>query len=365
MTALGPNRLLVDAEEFKADVEVKIRSAKDRIYVQVMTFELDETGKWLVELMKASPAREKVLCVDAYSLFNINDGWVFGRRYWTSPLYKKEVDETRRFLKSGEKDGIKIHLTNRLGWRIDKFPARNHKKLMIVDDVAYIGGLNFSDHNFAWHDLMATIVEPTLVESLRNDFQCTLDGMNQSSRIAFGNEQLYFLDGRRSADVYEQLFNEICQARHSVQIISPYVSDPLLSRLLDIPSGVTIEIITPQENNKSIMKHYLMAKTRKLPWKISLYQKRMSHIKAILIDGEQLVLGSSNFDFVSYHLEQEVVLITKEDRLIEEFQRRIWEVDSENSTAHFVLKDKHYGANIVIFVLGRVMQFFGWLQMKR
>ena len=32
--------------------------------------------------------------------------------------------------------------------------SRNHKKIYVVDDRAYLGGINISDHNFAWRDFM-------------------------------------------------------------------------------------------------------------------------------------------------------------------------------------------------------------------
>ena len=65
MTANGPNRLLIDAEEFKKEVAARMESARDRIFVQIMPCELDEQCAWLFALMRASNAREKVLCVDA------------------------------------------------------------------------------------------------------------------------------------------------------------------------------------------------------------------------------------------------------------------------------------------------------------
>ena len=50
---------------------------------------------------------------------------------------------------------------------------------------------------------------------------------------------------------------------------------------------------------------------------------RMSHLKAILIDGEILIVGSSNFDFVSLAAEEEVMAIVTEPSLVADFQRRI------------------------------------------
>ena len=43
---------------------------------------------------------------------------------------------------------------------------------------------------------------------------------------------------------------------------------------------------------------------------------RMTHVKAALIDGEELLAGSSNFDFVSYRLNSEYVAIIRDKGLI-------------------------------------------------
>jgi cardiolipin synthase len=51
----------------------------------------------------------------------------------------------------------------------------------------------------------------------------------------------------------------------------------------------------------------------------------MTHMKAILIDGEKLVLGSSNFDFVSYHTEEEHLAIVEDSALIRDFEARVLE----------------------------------------
>lgn len=43
---------------------------------------------------------------------------------------------------------------NPLGFLLWNYPPRNHKKIVVIDNTVYVGGLNFSDHNFSWHDMM-------------------------------------------------------------------------------------------------------------------------------------------------------------------------------------------------------------------
>ena len=49
----------------------------------------------------------------------------------------------------------------------------------------------------------------------------------------------------------------------------------------------------------------------------------MIHLKGILIDGEQLLVGSTNFDFVSLAAEEEYLAVVTDAALIADFQARI------------------------------------------
>ena len=49
----------------------------------------------------------------------------------------------------------------------------------------------------------------------------------------------------------------------------------------------------------------------------------MSHLKAMLIDDEYLIAGSSNFDYLSYRLYQEIIAIFTDRDLIDDFRERV------------------------------------------
>jgi cardiolipin synthase len=49
----------------------------------------------------------------------------------------------------------------------------------------------------------------------------------------------------------------------------------------------------------------------------------MSHLKGLLVDGERLVLGSSNFDFASLAAEEEFLAIVSSRAVIADFQTRV------------------------------------------
>ena len=288
-----------------------------------MTFELDSVGRYFWDLLVRSPAEQKILCVDAFSTAKISDDLVFSPRFLLDTEFRREARDTRRLLRRSERDGVRIVVTNPMGCLWRKFPFRNHKKMMIVDDQAFLGGINLSEHNFRWNDLMMRTGCPDLVEALARDFHDSLCGVNASRIAPTPLGRLYFLDGRRSRTEYEELFTTIKGAQKSVDVITPYVSEPLIGRLAQLPASVRVRVINPARNNKAALQQALFRAAAGTNLEIFLYQPEMCHVKAVLIDSEQLILGSCNFDFVAYDLQQEVVLCTDDSALIEEFRDRV------------------------------------------
>lgn len=315
--------LLVNAPEFVAVVEPAILQARRRVLFQVMTFEMDAVGRHFWDLLSRSPAEQKILCVDAFSTAKISDDLVFSPRFLSDPGFRREVRDTRQLLRRPERDGVRIVVTNPMGCLWRKFPFRNHKKMMVIDDQAFLGGINFSEHNFRWRDLMMQTGCPTLVDALAQDFHDTVSGVNSSRVVSTPAGKLYFLDGRRSRADYEDLFVAIERAEKSVDVITPYVSDPLLGRLAQLPPSVRVRVINPARNNKAVLQQELFRAASGSNLEVFLYQPEMCHVKAVLIDGTQLMLGSCNFDFVAYDLQQEVVLCTDNPALVEQFRDRV------------------------------------------
>src|SRR6185436_14372580 len=88
-----------------------------------------------------------------------------------------EVQETGDMIDRLQRGGVGVRFAGPAGRFLERLPARNHKKLVAVDDrVAYVGGINFSDHNFLWHDLMLRVEDPGFVRFLREDFEGTWSG---------------------------------------------------------------------------------------------------------------------------------------------------------------------------------------------
>ena len=57
----------------------------------------------------------------------------------------------------------------------------------------------------------------------------------------------------------------------------------------------------------------------------------MSHLKAMLVDDEHLIAGSSNFDYFSYRIHQEILAVFTDPYVISEFRERVMIPDLANA----------------------------------
>jgi len=318
-------RLLVGADAFWRQAERDIRAAKTRVYVQAMTFEADEAGAAVARALVAAGAPDRKVLVDDFTRYVISDAFVASPRYLGDRLFRQEVRDTHAMFRALQREGVGVRVTNPVGWRLDRLPFRNHKKLIVADDVAYIGGVNFSDHNFAWDDLMLRIADPAVAACLAEDFGDTFAGRPRAWAAHFPHVSLYGLDGRDNARRFSALLDEIDDARDSICVVSPYLTFPFFDALARAAArGVAVRLITPLANNKPIVRDYLLPAARKAGVEVRL-MPNMIHTKGMLIDGRTLVLGSSNFDFVSYHVEAEFMAILRDEGLARQFQQEVVE----------------------------------------
>ena len=165
--------LLVGSDTFWQRAAEDIGRARERLFVQAMTFEGDAAGRAVADAVRAGKAADRRVLVDDYSRLVVSDCFVLSPRYLLSRPFRDEVKATRAMFSGLAAAGVGVRITNPVAGRVTRYGLRNHKKLIVADDVAYIGGFNFSDHNFAWHDLMLRIEAPGPAAFLAGDFEET------------------------------------------------------------------------------------------------------------------------------------------------------------------------------------------------
>jgi phosphatidylserine/phosphatidylglycerophosphate/cardiolipin synthase-like enzyme len=91
--------------------------------------------------------------------------------------------------------------------------------------------------------------------------------------------------------------------------------------------GASVTILSPAINNRKTLRRYVLWLARKHGFNVRHYLGRMSHLKAMLIDDAALIVGSTNFDWPTYHVLAETVAIITDPDFIDDFRARVVEPD--------------------------------------
>ena len=200
---------------------------------------------------------------------------------------------------------------------------RDDLTLLVIDDAAWIGGINFSDHNFAWHDMMVRIADPAVADWLASEFERDWSGTTGNAAATIGEVELLSLDGSANEAGFAPVLELIGQARQSIEVVSAYPTFPFVDALAAAAKrGLAVQLYTPRPNNKPVIRDYLLGVAAKSGLDVQL-TPMMTHAKAMLVDGAALVLGSSNFDFVSHRSNAEYVATVRDAGLISDFTARV------------------------------------------
>lgn len=324
--------IMIDSDRFFAGLSNDIRNARKNIFIQAMTFEADDAGYRLCDLLFDSPVNDIRILVDCYIKAMISDKFLYSAANIFKRDLKNEYRRTIQLIQQLNQSGIQVKLTNPLGMLFFLFADRNHKKLIVIDDhIAYIGGINFSDHNFLWHDMMLRIQHEDIAKFLKKDFLLTWSGKNQRAAQSFDGLELLIFDGKSNEQDFEPIFEKISQAKRSIFIESPYLTFPFYEKLRQAQKrGVDINIICPEKNNIRLAQKYTYWEVQRSNISLRLF-KDMTHLKAMLIDNTYLIVGSSNFDCFSYSLHPEIVAVIHDTDTVQFFKTHVVQSDRNHS----------------------------------
>lgn len=298
---------LLQTPEFVTELRRKLDEARDRIDVQLMTFDGDESGQDIADRLLAASARGvKVrLLVDCFVLRFVSDQPV-GR-----PEVAEEAEATLAMYQRLRDAGIELRFTHPHGPGYLFSLARNHKKLFVIDGDVYLGGINVSDHNFAWHDFMIRIDDERIRHAVIEDFEFTLGGGRRSvNDVVITNAEV----GR--------VFNElVLGAKHSVVLASPYAIDVGLIGVMRRSKAASKRVLATRRSNFLVyrrMSPYLKWRLRRTGTSLAAY-RNFSHSKFLLVDDDKLLIGSSNFGRHSFWCNEEICLLITDRDFIDEF----------------------------------------------
>lgn len=296
--------------EFIADVTAEFRQAKKRIYLQAMEVEPGQITNHLLDLLVvgADKQLDARLHVDYYSLL-VQDG-MFNYLPLLSPKKaerrKKRIGKRIAYFTALREKGVKLTFTNPPSFPAKLFPVmgRNHIKIAIVDDVAWIGGINFHDENFKSIDSMVKLTDPTLVAEI---VRLYLDIENRKilsdQKIHITDQTSLLIDGgkRGKSVILTEAIKLINNAQSSVRVITPIIPDTKLARALFSAdkAGKKVEVISPHVKTLGgVYKPLVLVNSIIFslhPNRVPIHFKnRPIHAKILLVDEKHVLLGSHN-----------------------------------------------------------------------
>ena len=276
-----------------------------------MTFDGDASGLAVADLMAGAAGRgvDVRLLVDCFALRYVSD------RPAKLPEVRQEAAETSAMFARLRGAGVAVTFTQPWGPVLLFGLSRNHKKLYVVDDHAYIGGVNISDHNFAWRDFMVRVTDGAVVEDLAEDFARTERGERRS------------LDGPVITNAaIEPTFNRIVdEAGDSLVLASPYSLDVGVVKRLERSPAPAKTVITAHSNNFRWLRAaepYIWSRLSRSGVELRTYPD-FFHARFLLADDARLLVGSSNFSRHSFRCNQEVCLLITDRQFIADFKARM------------------------------------------
>ena len=314
----GNRSSLLDDTDQVIDCLLKdIAAAKTHVHLLFYIFEVDETGRRVIDALKQAVERG----VDCRLLVDDQGSRRFMR------LMAAEVKQA----------GIQLYpilpVTLLRAWasRID---LRNHRKIAVIDGMtAYTGSQNivnagYGRKSLCWFDLMVRLSGPVVLELQAvfvGDWYAESDELLHSDDIfpvaatrETGSDAVQTLPSGPlfEAENYQRVVIDALYAAHSrVVITTPYfIPDEALLQALETVAlkGVSVALIMPGQSDQKLVdqaSHSYFERLLKVGVAIYLFEPGLLHAKSMTIDESLAFIGSSNFDIRSFALNFEINMI--------------------------------------------------------
>ena len=223
--------------------------------------------------------------------------------------------------------GARVGRFNRMTfWR---FAVRDHRKLLVCDRAAFIGGFNISDEYdgdgiaSGWRDVGARIEDPELVAALAASFDEIFSFAESHRRplrrlfvrrhsLFQGDERPSRSDHTKATSFSKLLRRDLIRAR-DVRIVSAYFLPTLRLRRALIHAarrGGRVRLILPGRTDVPISKlaaRNLYKRLMQAGVEIYEYEPQILHAKLICV-GPVTYVGSANLDIRSLRLNYELIV---------------------------------------------------------
>ncbi len=296
--------------QFIKDFSEEAKNAKERVWTQSMVFQTG-TGTSVIENSLIMAAKRKVDARRTRDYFtNIE------MRKVNSDKKEEILFQDRDSRKKMREAGVLLTTTNKTFFA-DVFPFfwRNHTKVHIVDNVAWIGGVNLRDDHYDRADFVVKIKNPEVVSALAMLFvQVNKNRPLKDYKKKINDEFTLWVDRGSigKSIIYERAEQMVDQAQKSIRFISQLPpSGKLLHEMIkSADRGVRVCLVLPsyQYVNRVSFPFNKLAQFEnwRLARAVSGHEKNMNivrfegnnglvHGKMIVTDEKNALWGSHNF----------------------------------------------------------------------
>ena len=213
-----------------------------------------------------------------------------------------------------------------------KWFSFTHRKLFLIDEsIVFVGGLNIKKKYKDWLDLMVEIHGPLAYQFHKVFAKSYIisGGTNKKilSFINVPNKKLLSIEIVDQFPVlkYFKLRSHIHQrlqhAKKEVTIVTPYFVPPRWLEIeIDVLSskGISITIIAPLRTDHIFVRHINLFYFDLFSKKgVSVYVlDQMNHAKAMILDNREAMVGSANFDNLSFNINSEIGVFFDDTRAV-------------------------------------------------
>lgn len=308
--------LLQNGREFWPALRDAMKGAQQSIHFETYLWESGELSASLLEVLceKAQQGIEVRMTIDA------NGGG--------------EMKEAER--KKLRDAGAKLAFFRPPTWKhVGTYNGRDHRKLAVIDSrVAFVGGhcvtdnwLGDADRLDRYRDLSVQVRGPLVAQvqtAFAENWTEVTGHLLASDRYfptlpAVGpcHGYLAFINFERRVSAVKTLYMlAITSAQRTLHIQNPYfLPDPAAQQALKraVKRGVKVQVMTPrfEATDSELVLHAMRHNLKHLleaGVEVYGYTRTLLHQKVITVDGVWSIIGSTNFDFRSFEINEEASL---------------------------------------------------------